>query len=76
MLILGIFFEVVLSGGNGLYLWVVVVGCTCVGWWVCYSSVLVYVYGGGFLFCIFFIDGFFNVFLIFLYIIFMYRIEK
>jgi len=56
---------------------VVVVGCACEWWWVYYSSVLLFVYGDGFLFCIFFfIDGFFNVFLIFLYIILMYRIEK
>ena len=57
------FFEVVLCDG-GLYLWVVVVaGCACVWWWVCYSSVLVFAYGGGFLFCIFFIDRFFNIFI-------------
>jgi len=53
VLILGTFFGVVLSGGGGLYLWVVVAGCACVWWWVCYSSVLVFVYGDGFLFCIF-----------------------
>ena len=43
----------------------VVAGCTCGWWlWVCYSSVLLFVYDGGFLFCIF------------LNIILMYKIEK
>ena len=64
-----------LGGRGGLYLWVVVAGCACVWLWVCYSSVLMFVYGGGFLFCIFFLKlmVFFN---IFIYIILMYRIEK
>ena len=35
-----------MGGGGGL--------CLC-RLWVCYSSVLMFVYGGGFLFCIFFI---------------------
>ena len=58
-----------MGDGGGLYLWVVVVGCACVWWWVYYNSVLMFVYGGRFLFCIFFyIDGFFNVFFnIFIY---------
>ena len=41
--------------GGGLYLWVVVAGCACIWWWVYYNSVLMFVYGGRFLFCIFFI---------------------
>ena len=45
MLILGIFFKSsignwwIVVGGGKLYLWVMVVGCTC-GWW--WRAVLVY----------------------------------
>ena len=78
VLILGIFFKVVLRvsgswwivvGDGGLYLWVVVVGCAFVWWWVYYNFMLVFGYGGGFYFVFFYIDGFFN-------IILMYKIEK
>ena len=71
----GDFFEVVLGGGGGLYLWVVVGGYACVWLWVCYNFVLVFVYGGRFLFCIFFIWMVFKKKKL-LYIILMYRIEK
>ena len=76
VLILGIFFKVVLRvsgswwivvGDGGLYLWVVVASCAYVWWWVYYNFVLVFVYGGGFLFCIFFI---LMVFLKYFYILF------
>ena len=61
------FFEVILGGDGWLYLWVVVASCACVWWWVCYNFVLVFVYGGRFLFCIFFI---LMVFLKYFYILF------
>ena len=58
-------------GGGGVLCLFMVVGmlqfyayaCVCVWWWV-------------FILYFFFIDGFLNVFLIFLYIILMYIIEK
>ena len=69
-----------MGGGGGLCLGMVVVGYAVYGGGFVTGYVCVW---SGFLFCIFYIDGFFNVILIFLYMILiflymilMYRIEK
>ena len=65
---------------NGFFL--VVAGCTYEWWWramlcmVVGLSLVVFVYVGGFYFVFFYIYGFFNVILILVYIILMYRIEE
>ena len=63
-----------MGGGGGLCLGMVVVaGCAVNGGGFVTGCVCVC---KGFLFCIFYIYGFFNVILILIYIILMYRIEE